>query len=128
MKIKLTKVNSVFRNRLLFIIMKTFIFLLCTTVFGFTTDKSFSQEKVTIDVDKVVPVDEVFSIIQKQTKYRFIYPQDMFVNVPKVQLKKGVIQVSKLLEQSLAGSNVNFKLSENNTIVITVGFTGLDYF
>jgi TonB-linked SusC/RagA family outer membrane protein len=118
MKIKLTKVNSVFRNRLLFIIMKTFIFLLCTTVFGFTTDKSFSQEKVTIDVDKVVPVDEVFSIIQKQTKYRFIYPQDMFANVPNVQLKKGVIQVSKLLDQSLAGSNVNFKLSDDNTIVI----------
>lgn len=118
MKIKLTKVNSLFRKRLLFKIMRTFIFLLCTTVFGFTTDKSFSQEKVTIDVDKVVPVDEVFSIIQKQTKYRFIYPQDMFSNVPEVQLKKGVFPVSKLLEQSLAGSNVNFKLSDDNTIVI----------
>lgn len=118
MKIKLTKVNSVFRKRLLFIIMKTFLLLLCTTVFSFTTENAFSQDKVTIDVDKVVPVDEVFTIIQKQTKYRFIYPQDMFVNMPKVQLKKGVIQVSKLLEQSLAGTNVNFKLSENNTIVI----------
>jgi TonB-linked SusC/RagA family outer membrane protein len=118
MKIKLTKVNSVIRKRLLFIIMKTFLLLLCTTVFGFTTENAFSQEKVTIDVDKAVPVDEVFTIIQKQTKYRFIYPQDMFVNMPNVQLKKGVIQVSKLLEQSLAGSNVNFKLSENNTIVI----------
>ncbi len=118
MKIKLTKVNSVFRKRLLLIIMKTFLFLLCTTVFGFTTENAFSQDRVTIDVDKVVPVDEVFTIIQKQTKYRFIYPQDMFVTMPNVQLKKGVIQVSKLLEQSLAGSNVNFKLSENNTIVI----------
>jgi len=118
MKIKLTKVDSLIRKSLLFTIMRTFIFLLCTTVFGFTTDKAFSQDKVTIDVDKVVTVDEVFSIIQKQTKYRFIYPQDMFANVPNVQLKKGKIQVSKLLEQSLAGSNVNFKLSENNTIVI----------
>jgi TonB-dependent starch-binding outer membrane protein SusC len=118
MKIKLTKVNSLFRKRLLFIVMKTFLLLLCTTVFSFTTENTFSQEKVTIDVDKMVPVDEVFTIIQKQTKYRFIYPQDMFVNVPKVQLKKGVIQVAKLLEQSLAGTNVNFKLSENNTIVI----------
>ena len=118
MKIKLTKVNSLFRNRLLIIIMRTFIFLLCTTFFSFTTENAFSQEKVTIDVDKVVPVDEVFTIIQKQTKYRFIYPQDLFLNMPNVQLKKGVIQVSKLLEQSLAGTNVNFKLSENNTIVI----------
>lgn len=118
MKIKLTKVNSVIRKRLLFIIMKTFLLLLFTTLLSFTTENGFSQENVTIDVDKVVPVDEVFTIIQKQTKYRFLYPQDLFVNVPKVQLKKGVIQVSKLLEQSLAGTNVNFKLSENNTIVI----------
>lgn len=98
--------------------MKTFLLLLCTTVFGFTTEYTFSQEKVTIDIDKVVPVDEVFSIIQKQTKYRFLYPQDLFVNMPKVQLKKGTIQVSKLLQQSLAGTNVNFKLSEDNIIVI----------
>ncbi len=98
--------------------MKTFLLLLCTTVFGFTTEYSFSQEKVTIDVDKVVQVDEVFSIIQKQTKYRFLYPQDLFVNMPQVQLKKGTILVSKLLEQSLAGTNVNFKLSNDNTIVI----------
>lgn len=118
MKIKLTKVHSVFRKRLLLLIMKTFLLLLCTTVFSFTTENTFSQDKVTIDVDKVVPVDEVFTIIQKQTQYRFIYPQDMFVNVPEVKLKKGVIQVSKLLEQSLAGTNVNFKLSQNNTIVI----------
>ena len=118
MKIKLTKVHSLFRKRLLFIIMRTFLFLLCATFFSFTTENTFSQEKVTIDADKMVPVDEVFNIIQKQTKYRFIYPQDLFVNMPNVQLKKGVIQVSKLLEQSLAGTNVNFKLSEDNTIVI----------
>lgn len=98
--------------------MKTFIFLLCTTVFGFTTENAFSQEKITIDADKIVSVDEVFTIIQKQTKYRFLYPQDMFVNSPNVYLKKGTILVSKLLEQSLVNSNVNFKLSEDNTIVI----------
>lgn len=117
MQIKLTKFHSLLRKQMLFI-MKTFILLLCTTFLSFTTEKSFSQEKVTIDVDKVVSVDEVFNIIQNQTKLRFLYPQDLFINTPKIQLKKGVIQVSKLLEQSLAGSNVNFKLSDNNTIVI----------
>src|SRR6478609_7727024 len=101
MKFKLTKAHSLFRKRILFTIMKTFLFLLSITLFSFTTESSFSQEKVKIDVDKTVPVDEVFNIIQKQTKYRFIYPQDLFVNMPKVKLKKGVIEVSKLLEQSL---------------------------
>ncbi|WP_178989554.1 SusC/RagA family TonB-linked outer membrane protein [Winogradskyella schleiferi] len=79
---------------------------------------SFSQEIVTINVDKVVTVDEVFKIIQKQTKYRFLYPQDLFKDAPTVSLKKGKIELSKLLEQSLSSSNLNFKFSENNTIVI----------
>ncbi len=118
MKFKLTKVHSLFQKRLLFIIMRMFIFLMCTSFFGFTTENVFSQQKVTIDIDKVVPVDEVFTIIQKQTKYRFLYPQDLFTNMPNVQLRKGVIQISKLLEQSLADSNVNFRLAEDNTIVI----------
>ena len=68
MKFKLTKVHSLFQKRLLFIIMRMFIFLMCTSFFGFTTENVFSQQKVTIDIDKVVPVDEVFTIIQKQTK------------------------------------------------------------
>lgn len=117
MKFKLTKGHSLFRKRILSTIMRTFIFLLSIALFSFTTKNSFSQEKVTIDADKTVPVDEVFNIIQKQTKYRFIYPQELFLNMPKVKLKKGAIEVSKLLEQTL-GSNFNFKLSNDNRIVI----------
>lgn len=118
MKIKLITARSLVRKRLLFIIMRTLIFLLCTTVFSFTTENSFSQEKVKIDADKVVTVDEVFNIIQNQTELRFLYPDNLFANAPKVHLKKGVILVSKLLEQSFSGSNVKFELSKDNTIVI----------
>ena len=83
MKIKLIQAHSLARKRLLFI-MKTLILLLCTTVFSFTTVKSFSQEKIKIDADKVVSVDEVFIIIQNQTKFRFLYPDDLFLNASKV--------------------------------------------
>tara|TARA_R110002051_G_scaffold202911_1_gene269423 strand:+ start:3339 stop:6707 length:3369 start_codon:yes stop_codon:yes gene_type:complete len=98
--------------------MKAFIFLLCTTVFGITTEKSFSQEKITIEVDKVVSVDEVFIIIQDQTKYRFLYPADLFTNAPKVNLKKGEIGLDELLKVSLSHSAVEFELSQKNRIVI----------
>lgn len=118
MKIKLIKSRSFVRMRVLFMMMKTFIFLLCTTVFGITTETSFSQEKVTIDTDKVVSVDEVFDIIQNQTKYRFLYPEDLFMDAPKVQLKKGEIGVDELLKQSLSKSAVEFELSKKNRIVI----------
>lgn len=118
MKIKLINVCSLIRKRLLFAIMKTFILLFCTTVFSFNVEYSFSQEKVTIDVDKLASIDEVFYIIQNQTKYRFLYPQDFFENAPKIQLKKGKIKVSKLLKQSFTNSNVNVELSKDNIIVI----------
>lgn len=118
MKIKLIQSRSFVRMRVLFMIMRTFIFLLCTTVFGITMEKSFSQEKITIEADKVVSVDEVFDIIQNQIKYRFLYPDDLFANAPQVQLKKGEIGVDELLKQSLSKSAVEFELSRKNRIVI----------
>jgi TonB-linked SusC/RagA family outer membrane protein len=98
--------------------MRTFIFLLCTTVFGFNSVKSFSQENITITTDKVVTVHEVFRIIKKQTKYRFIYPEKLFENAPKVALKKGTILVKKLLEESLSANNLTYTISEKGIIGI----------
>src|SRR5690606_1287699 len=118
MEIKLINVRSLIRKRLLLMIMRTFIFLLCTTVFSFNTESSLAQEKVTIDVDKVATIDEVFEIIIDQTKYRFLYPEGLFKDLPKVQLKKGIIRVDKLLNQSLGAGKFNVVISENNTIFI----------
>ena len=35
-----------------------------------------------------------------------------------MKLKKGVIEVSKLLDKSFSGSNVKYELFESNTIVV----------
>ncbi len=118
MKIKSTNVRCLFRKRQLFEIMKTFIFLFCTTVFSFNVENTFSQEQVIIDTDKEVSVDEVFDIIEDQTKYRFMYPQDLFANAPKIQLKRGAIRISKLLKQSFSKGNVSFSLSKDGVIVL----------
>ena len=63
-------------------------------------------------------MDEVFKIITKQSDFSFIYPEELFKNASKVELKKGLIELKKLLDYTLSSSNVNFKLSENNVIVI----------
>jgi TonB-linked SusC/RagA family outer membrane protein len=118
MEIKLINIRHIVKKRLLLMIMKTFIFLLCTTAFSFTTENMFSQEKVMINHDQLVTIDEVFKIIKQQTDYKFIYPKAMFKDTPKVQLKKGEILVSKLLEQSLVNNKLNFELTEGNTIII----------
>ncbi len=120
MKIKLTNVFFYHRKRLLINIMRTFILLLCTTVFGFTSKTAFSQNaKVVINADMEVTIDQVFTIIKQQTNYRFIYHEDLFKNAPKVHLEKGVTQVNKLLKESLSANNYKIEFAKNNSIVVT---------
>lgn len=120
MKIKLTDVLLLKKKGLLILIMRTFIFLLCATMFSFTPSYVLSQNsKIIINQDKTVTVDEVFTIIKSQTNdYMFIYPENIFKNFPKVKLKRGVIKLGKLLEESLSGGNVNITVTPNNTILI----------
>ncbi|QVY65002.1 carboxypeptidase-like regulatory domain-containing protein [Polaribacter sp. Q13] len=99
--------------------MRTFIFLLCTTVFSFNTEISLAQKKVTIEADKEATIDQMFELIMNQTEYSFLYPEKLFNNLPKVHLKKGIISVNKLLNQSIPSTNFNVQFSEDNTILIT---------
>ncbi|MCR8668961.1 SusC/RagA family TonB-linked outer membrane protein [Aestuariibaculum sp. M13] len=98
--------------------MRTFIFLLCTTVFSFNTSNSLAQERVKIQADKTVTIDEVFEMIMNQTKYRFLYYDKLFEKEPKIQLKEGDITVDRLLQKSLSSGNYSVVLSENNVILI----------
>jgi len=105
-------------QRLFLYLMRTFIFLLCTTMFGLTTRTTFSQEKVTVATDRTLTVDEVFDLIKTQTKYRFIYPQDLFANAPKIDLKKGRVSVEQLLQQAVQREAFNIILGRNDRIII----------
>lgn len=106
------------RKQLFFNLMKTFIFLFCTTLFSFTSEFAFAQENVTVDADKVMTVDEVFKMIKKQTEYRFIYPQGLFRKSPKIKLQKGEIRVDELLRKSLVLDAFVFEVSDNKIITI----------
>ncbi|PTT03579.1 SusC/RagA family TonB-linked outer membrane protein, partial [Flavobacterium sp. HMWF030] len=99
--------------------MRTFIFLFCTTIFGFSPVKLFSQNaKIVIAADKTVSVDEVFDIIKQQTNYTFIYQEDLFKKLPKVQLKKGTIRVNDLLKNSFSSKDFDFSFANGNTILV----------
>lgn len=119
MEIKFTstllhKIRSVLR-----FIMRSFVFLLCTTVFSFSSGNVISQNaNVYIESNKTVTVDEVFNVIDQQTDYSFIYKADLFKNSPKIHLKKGKVGVSQLLRQIMMSGNFNVILTENNTILI----------
>lgn len=120
MEFKLTNALFLLRRHLLTIVMKTFIFLLCTTVLGFTTDNVLSQNaKIKIERKQTITVDQVFDLIMTQTDYTFIYQVDMFKDFPKVTLKRGNIRANDLLLKSLPRDKFNFELTGKNTIVIT---------
>ena len=119
MKNNFTKILFLFKKRFLPIIMKTFFLLFCTTLFSFTPKSGFSQnEKITIESNKTVSVDEVFEIIKSHTNHSFIYRADLFKNYPKIKLEKGIIRANNLLKKALSKGSFSCEFSEDETIVI----------
>ena len=99
--------------------MKSFVFLLCTLSFALSPNKGFSQDaKITIEKDKKISVSWVFKLINKQTDYTFVYRYDLLKDTPKVQLKKGIIKASVLLERCLSPINFTYEFTKNNTILV----------
>ena len=100
-------------------IMKTFILLFCSVVFALSPKKSISQNsKIKVANSTTVTVDEVFSLIEEQTEYHFVYGAELFKNAPMVQLKKGTISTQKLLESCLVKTVFTYDFTEDNTIVL----------
>ena len=119
---KIEFINHFFflKRKFLLTCMKAFILFFCTTALSFTSSKVFTQNvKIVVDKDKVVTIDEVFDMLRVQTKYTFIYQEDMFKNVPKLKLKKGIVNANKLLNDNLGGEGYVFELSGDNKIIIT---------
>ncbi len=119
MEIKLTNASFFKGKGILQFMMRTFLLLFCTTVFSFSTEPTLSlNEKITIDVDKTVTIYEVFDLIRAQTEYTFIYQADIFKNIPKVHLKKGVVKVTKLLKENLPVKDFSITTAKDNYIII----------
>ena len=119
MEINFTNALLIFKRRVIPVLMKAFIFFFCITVSAFTPNTALSQDaQIVIDEDKIVSVDEVFKLIMKQTDIVFLYQSDMFKYYPPVKIHKGKTKVSQLLKASIPNNNIEFTLSEGNTIII----------
>jgi len=118
MKIKAFNASVPNRERLIKTVMRAFVFLWCTNVFCLNIGNTFAQVNVVIEKDQSATIFEVFKIIKQQTDLNFVYPRKVFKDIPDVELKKGTIAVSKLLKQCLSSNNLDFELTEDNTIII----------
>lgn len=119
MKTKFVGLPMLYRKKLLFVIMRTFIFLFCIASFGFSTKIGFSQDKkIVIDANQELTVEEVFDLIREQTDYSFIYRSDLFANAPKVAVKKGKTKINQLLQRTLSFANFEYQLSNEGSILL----------
>jgi len=78
---------------------------------------SYSQpEKVSVQL-RDASMKDLINNIERQTPYKFLYRDDAVENI-RVNLDELDIPLDKLLKQVLEGSSLNFKILENNLIVI----------
>lgn len=120
MEIKLIKVLEIQANHLSKIIARTILLLSCTTIFGFSPNPLIHQNpKITIEHDRKVTIYEVLEIIGKQTECTFIYQSNIFMGLPKIELKKGTIEVDELLKKCLPPTDYNINTTKDNYITIT---------
>ncbi|MFS4456150.1 SusC/RagA family TonB-linked outer membrane protein [Maribacter sp. 2304DJ31-5] len=119
MKINFKKAFLHNGEKLLKTIMRTFLFLCFTTVLSFTPNDTFSQNaKIFIETDKEISVSQIFELIQEQAGYKFVYSDEIIVNAPKVELKKGVIRANELLKKGLSPIGCTFEFTKNETVIV----------
>lgn len=97
---------------------KLLIFIIFAIILSLLPKKVLAQDaEIKIEENKTVTVDEVFDIIMSQTNYTFIYQVEMFKNMPKVILEKGIIGANVLLNKSLSPGNFVLDVKDNNIII-----------
>ncbi|MGX1930995.1 SusC/RagA family TonB-linked outer membrane protein [Flagellimonas sp. 2504JD4-2] len=119
MKINFKKAHLLCGEKLLKIMMRTFLFLCFTTALSFAPNDAHSQNaKIVIDKDKEISVSRIFEIIQEQAGYKFVYSDDLIRKAPKVRLKKGIVRTKELLRKGLSPIDCTFEFTENETVIV----------
>ncbi len=119
MNFKFTIEHTFIKDVFLKSIMRIFVFLCCAITFAFGPSEGFSQNAdITISANETLTVKQVFRLINKQAKYKFIYRHDLIKKAPKVYLEKGVIKAKTLLDKCLLPINFTYKFTENETVIV----------
>lgn len=119
MKFSLSVLTLPLRVKYVIIIMKIFVLMFSTAVFSLTSEVVVSQtSKIKIKEDISITVDQVFDLIVNQTDYDFFYEEGIFQGLPNVKLKKGVIDLQKLLTISLSAGGFETVFTTHNGVII----------
>ena len=118
MKINLTPYHVLKPHGFYRLLMRTFIFLLCTTAFAFSPSSGYSQDApITITANQTLSLQEVFDLIKTQTDYLFVYRSDEAIKVPSLEVSTGVFKTSELLNKGLKPLGYSYSFEDNVVIV-----------
>ncbi len=99
-------------------IMKLTIFFILMGIFQVTASV-YSQNEVLTFENKVLTMREVFKEVERQSQFRFFY-NDILTNIDKqVALGSDKMKIDQVLNTLLSGTNLSFKILENNLIIIS---------
>jgi TonB-linked SusC/RagA family outer membrane protein len=112
-KLALTQHRSLFKT---FLFMKmTIALILLTTLQAIAGDAN--AQFVSLQM-KQADMPKVFKAIEKQSPYRFLYNYDLPALQKKVDVNVSGENVVNLLDNILSGSGLNYKILENNLVVV----------
>lgn len=99
--------------------MKIFLFFCCTISFALSPEDGLAQDaNIRIEKDETLTLNKAFTMVNRQTDYKFVYRHDLLKNAPKIAVTKGVIKTRVLLAKFLSPINFTYEFTPDNTIVV----------
>ena len=98
---------------------KDFYCLLALFVVLLTGVPAYGQTGAVSIAVKNATLRKVFSIIEKQTTYRFSYQAEIIDNKPNITLRHQKASVGKVLDEALRGRNLSYDIVTPKSIVIS---------
>ncbi len=100
-----------------FLAMKLIILLL-TIASLHAYSRGYSQETVSLSI-KNMDLRRLFTIIQRETQYKFLYKDEVLPGDVRVSLNVSELPVTQVLDLALAHTDLTYKVLDNDLVVIT---------
>jgi TonB-linked SusC/RagA family outer membrane protein len=105
-------------NKTMLVVKITTILLLATFLNVFA--EGFTQQRVTLSLESA-DLRTVLTQIEKKTKYRFLYNQSILNKTGKITVRANNEYVPSLLDKIFEGSLINYKIMNENLVVLSEG-------
>ena len=100
----------------------TILFLTIACLHAYS--RGYSQETVSLSVKKM-ELRRLFTIIQRETSYKFLYKDDVLPGDIRVSLDVSELPVTQVLDAALAHTALTYKILDNDLVVITTKDDGV---